>query len=118
MGNRNIVGYQTQVPSLTGDITVLDTDTELIDLLLNGSTSSGDTEFEIGIGCPSSGVSLEVKLYDPCDTTVSGTVLKTIYIPSIEVTGDSYTSNVNNNASQTFNWKSTTAECIIYSGAR
>lgn len=118
MGNRVIVGYQSQNPTVDGTITVLDTDTELIDLFTTGSISSGDTEFEIGSTCSVSGVSLEIKLYDPCDTTVSGVVLKTVYLPSIEVTGDSYTANVNNNASQVFNWKSTTAQCIVYSGIR
>lgn len=118
MGNRVIVGYQSQNPTVDGTITVLDTDTELIDLLTTGSILSGDTEFEIGSTCSVLNVDLEVKLYDPCDVTVSGIVLKTIYIPSIEVTGDSYTANVNNNASQVFNWKSTDAQCLIYSGSR
>lgn len=118
MGNRNIVGYQSQTPTVDGTITVLDTDTELIDLLLNGSIASGDTEFQIGTGCVVSGIDLLIELYDPCDTSVSGVVLKSIYIPSLRVTGDSYTINVNDNAQQVFNWMSDTAECIVYSGAR
>lgn len=118
MGNRQIVGYQTQVPSVDGTITVLDTDTELIDLLINGSTSSGDTEFEVGAGCAVAGISLDIKIYDPCDTTVSGVLLKTVYVPSLEIVGDSYTANVNNNASQVFNFRSATGECFVYSGSR
>jgi hypothetical protein len=115
MGNTAIVGYQKQTAEVTGTITVLDTDTELLDLLLNGSTSSGDTEFEVGVECVSSGVGIEVKIYDPCDDT---SILKTVYVPEIVVTGDSYTSNINQNASATFNWTSNTSECIVYSGAR
>lgn len=115
MHNRNIVGYQRQVPTLEGTVTVLDTDTELIDLLVTGSTFSGDTEFSLGESCATSGLALEIKLYDPCDTS---TVLKTVYVPNFRVVGDSYTSNVNENATQTFNWQSETAECIVYSGAR
>lgn len=118
LGNRVIVGYQKQVPVVDGTITVLDTDTELIDLLLNGSIASGDTEFQLAQGCTVSGVSLEVKLYDPCDTTASGVVLKTVYIPSLLITGDSYTINVNENAQQVFNFQSYDAQCIVYSGAR
>ena len=118
MGSRAVAGYQRQVPNVEGTITVLDTDTELIDLLLNGSAPSGDTEFELGQGCTTSGVSLEIKLLDPCDTTVPYTVLKTIYIPEINVNGDSYTANVNNNASQVFNFRSADAQCLVYSGAR
>jgi len=118
MGNRNIAGYQRQVPTVEGTITVLDTDTELIDLLLSGQISSGDTEFEIGAGCPTSGVDLEIELRDPCDADAPYTVVKTVYIPEIELSGDSFTSNVNNNASQTFNWRSSNAQCFVYSGAR
>ncbi len=115
MGNPVIVGYQKQVPTVEGTITVLDTDTELIDLLLNGSTNSGDVEFILGEGCPVSGVSLEITLEDPC---ASGVILKTIYIPSLMITGDSYTQNVNENAQQVFNFQSYNAQCIVYSGAR
>jgi hypothetical protein len=118
MGNRNIAGYQRQVPTVEGTITVLDTDVELLDLLLTGQIGSGDTEFEIGIGCPVSGVDLQIELRDPCDTDSPYTVLKTVYVPEIELVGDSYTSNVNNNASQTFNWRSSDAQCIVYSGAK
>jgi len=115
MGNDAIVGYQKQVPTVDGSITVLDTDTELLDLLLNGSLNSGDTEFQIGDECVSSGVSLEIRLYDPCNDEG---LLKTVYIPQLVLTGDSYASSVNQNATYTLNWKSDTAECIIYSGAR
>lgn len=117
MGNRVIAGYQRQVPTVEGTITVLDTDTELIDLLINGSINSGDTEFQLAQGCTVSGVSLAVKLYDPCDTTASGVILKTVYIPNLLITGDSYTSNVNENAQQTFNFQSYDAQCIVFSGA-
>lgn len=116
MGNDFIVGYQRQVPTVEGTITVLDTDTELIDLLLNGSINSGDTEFVVGVECVSSGVGLKIRILDPCDDT-NTTVLKTVYVPQLIITGDSYTSNVNQNAQQVFNWRSNTAQCIVYSGS-
>jgi len=116
MGNRNIVGYQRQIPTIEGTITVLDTDTDLISLLTNGVVGSGQ-EWAPGEGCNTTGLSLTVELYDPCDTSEPYTVLKTIHIPSVSVVGDSYTLNVNNNAQQVFNWKSLDAQCIIYSGA-
>jgi len=118
LGNRGRAGYQTQVPTVEGTLTVLDTDTELIDLLLNGSTDSGATEFETGIGCVVSGVPLEIQLLDPCDVVSPLNILKTIYIPEIEIVGDSYTLNVGNNAVQAFNFKSSDGQCRIYSGAR
>lgn len=116
IGNRSIVGYQRQVPTVNGTITVLDTDTELIALLVTGSTSPADTEFEIGAGCVVSGLPLKIRLYDPCDTTAYTTCLKTVYVPELKITGDSYTVNVNGNAQQVFNWVSDTAECVVYSG--
>jgi hypothetical protein len=115
MGNSAVVGYQKQVPDVNGTITVLDTDTELIALLTTGElVPSGITEFYIEESCTASGIPLIVELYDPCDDT---TVLKSVKIPELKVTGDSYTSNVNENAQVTFNWVSNTSECIIYSGA-
>jgi hypothetical protein len=117
MGTRYIIGYQKQVPEVTGTITVLDTDTELISLLQYGVLSSG-TEYAPGEGCVSSGVSLLISLQDPCDTVAPIDVKKSIYLDSITVTGDSFTSNVNQNATQTFNFKSLTASCKVYSGAK
>jgi hypothetical protein len=117
MGNRFIVGYQKQVPEVTGTITVLDTDTELISLLQYGVLASG-TEYAPGEGCITSGVSLLIALQDPCDTVAPIDVKKSIYLDSITVTGDSYTSNVNQNATQTFNFKSVTASCKVYSGLK
>lgn len=118
MGTRAIIGYQSQVPSVEGTLSVLDTDTELIDLLTYGSTSSGETEFQPGVVTSGGDLSLEIRLMDPEDTSAVGTILKTVYIPSIEIIGDSYSVTVNDNASQEFRWKSETAECIVYSGAK
>ncbi len=117
MGTRSIVGYQSQVPSVEGTLTVLDTDTELIDLLTYGSISSGEVEFQPGVVSSGGTLSLEVRLMDPEDTSVSGTILKTVKIPDVEIVGDSYSVTVNDNASQEFRWRSATAECIVYSGA-
>lgn len=119
MGSRVIAGYQKQVATIDGQITVLDTDTELIELLTTGLiNASGVTEFATGEGCLTTDVSLEIQILDPCDTTSPYTVLKTVYVPEIVVVGDAYTSNVNNNASQTFNWRSKNAVVTIFSGAR
>jgi hypothetical protein len=116
MGNDFIVGYQRQVPTVDGTITVLDTDTELMDLFINGSINSGDTEFILGTECTASGVDLKIRILDPCDNT-NTTVLKTVYIPNVTIAGDAFSSNVNQNAQQTFNWRSDTAQCVVYSGS-
>lgn len=119
MGNRAIVGYQRQVPTVEGTITVLDTDTELIDLLTTGNINSGDTEFQPGVDIPvsASGVGLRIELVDPADSTSPLTVLKTVDIPTITIVGDSYTENVNENAQQVFNFRSSDAQCVVYSGS-
>lgn len=117
LGNRSVVGYQSQVPSIEGTITVLDTDTDLISLLTEGTVGSG-VEWQPGEGCTDVTLSLEITLLDPCDESAAPAVLKTIYLPSITITNDGFTANVNNNATQTFNYRSTDAACLIYSGAR
>lgn len=118
MGSRTVIGYQKQVPTVDGTITVLDTDLELISLLTTGSLNSSDVEYSIDTtDCTISGFSLKIELVDPCDVTPPYTVLKTVYIPNIMIVGDSFASNINGNATQTFNFRSSTAECIVYSGA-
>jgi hypothetical protein len=117
LGNREVVGYQSQVPTVEGTITVLDTDTDLVSLLTYGTVGSG-IEWQPGEGCSGVALSLTIELVDPCDDTSAYTVLKTVDVPSITIVGDSYTSNVNTNASQTFNFKSLDAQCIIYSGPK
>jgi hypothetical protein len=118
MTNRAIVGYQSQTPTVEGTITVLDTDSQLISLLTTGTLSGvGVYEYTVGETCPTSGVSLKIEVLDPCDVTLPYTVLKTIYVDSIIPVGESWTSNVNNNATQTFNWRSTTSRLQVYSGA-
>jgi hypothetical protein len=115
MGNDKLVGYQSQVPSVEGSFTVLDTDEELIDLLTYGSISSGNTEFALNEYEDTAELPLEIQLTNPAS---GSQILKTIYIPTIKIVGDSYTANVNDNAVQVFNFKSTTGACIVYSGAR
>lgn len=114
MGNpAKIVGYQKQVPTVEGSISVLDTDTELISLLTTGVTASG-VEWNPGTGCTTTDISLKIELKDPCDDT---TVLKTVYLDNIAITGDSYSLTVNGNATQNFNWRSATGHLVVYSGA-
>lgn len=118
MGNRDgIAGYQRQIPTVEGSITVLDTDTELIDLFATGSLNSADTELQPGMGCVTSGISLKIELLDPCDTTSPYTVMKTVYLDNIELVGDAYSVNVGQNAQLQINWRSTTGHCVVYSGA-
>lgn len=117
MGNRDVVGYQLQVPSVTGTVSVLDTDTELIALFTTGLLNPADTEFNAS-EYTASGIDLEVQLQDPSDKILPFDVLKTLYVPSLIVTSDGFTSNVNTNAEQTFDIKSESGDLIVYSGSK
>jgi hypothetical protein len=117
MGNRDIVGYQIQVPSVTGTLSVLDTDNELISLFTTGQLAPADTEFRAS-EYTFAGLELDVILQDPADLVEPFDVLKTVYVPELEVTSEGFTSNVNANAQQTFDIKSSTGNLIVYSGAR
>lgn len=118
MGNLSVVGTTIQVPEVTGDISVLDTDLELIALFATGDIANADVEYR-ACEFTASGISLEVQIQDPSEGcgTVAPTVLKAVYIPQLTLTSEGHTTNVGGNATQTFAWKSTTAECVVYSGA-
>ena len=119
MGNPNVVGYIAQVPTVTGDLQVLDTDHQLVALLTTGSMTSTDTEFEL-CEYTASGLYLEIRLQDPTDGCgyATANTVKTVYIPEIKITGDTHTSQVGNSVTLTFNWESATGECYVYSGLR
>jgi len=118
MGNRDIVGYQLQVPSVTGTISVLDTDTELIALFATGELApAGETEWSMS-EFTATGIWVDIHLQDPEDKVSPYDILKTVYMPSITVTSEGFTSNVNANAQQTFDFKSTTGEVKIFEGER
>lgn len=116
LGNRAVVGYQRQVPTVEGTITVLDTDNDLISLFTDGVIGSG-VEWQPGEGCADTELTLKIELVDPCDDIGEPTVLKTLYLPLITITSDGYTSNVNENASVTFNFRSSDAQLLVFSGA-
>lgn len=116
LGNREVVGYQRQVPTIEGSITVLDTDTDLVSLFSEGTIGSG-VEWQPGDSqCSTTPLELKIKLVDPCDEVGVPTTLKTLVLPEITITSDGYTSNVNDNASITFNFRSEDAQLIVYSG--
>jgi len=116
MGNRELVGYQIQIPQVTGQITVLDTDTELISLFATGALAPADTEFAIS-EFTADNLSLEIRIQNPADKTQPFEVVKTVYIPEIVITSEGFTSNVNTNATQTFDYKSEDGDVIVYSGS-
>jgi len=121
MGSEEVVGHVTSPVSVEGDLSVLDTDTELIALFATGNPDPTDTEFRI-CEFTESGIPLEIKILDPdtsCNTdSASATVLKTLYIPAITITSEGHSTNVGGNATQTFGFRSTTGALVVYSGAK
>jgi hypothetical protein len=115
MGNTSVVGYVVDPPDITGDITVLDVDNELVALLTTGDKDDADGYGEYGVNeYEERTLRLDVIIRDPADNT---TVLKTIRVPAIRVTSDGTTSNVGGQLTQTFAYMSNDALCTVYSGA-
>ena len=115
MGNTSVVGYITEPPDVTGDITVLDTDNEIVALLTTGTIADADGYGEFGVNeYEERTLALEVQLKDPTD---NATIKKTVKIPYMRITSDGTSSNVGGQLTQTFSFTSNDAQCIIFSGA-
>lgn len=114
MGNVNKVATEVDIPEVTGDISVLDRDGDIFAKMCNKAGLNA-TYPVLGVSDLGS-VELEIKLLDPSDNS---TILKTIYLPAVEIVGEGHTSRVGENLTQTFNFKLTAnTKATIYRGAR
>jgi hypothetical protein len=104
------VGYEANTPNVTGDISVLKTDTDLINLVTGQSLTSieGDMEYAV------TNLPLKIQLKNPANPNQT---LLTYYVPSITFTSESDSSQVNQSMQQTFGWESATGELFVISGA-
>ncbi len=115
MGNTSVVGYVVDPPDISGDITVLDTDNEIVALLTTGTIGDADGYGEYGVDeYEERTLALEVQLKDPSD---NATIQKTVRIPYMRITSDGTSANVGGQLTQTFSFMSNDAQCIVYSGA-
>jgi len=115
MGNIVPVGYITDPPDITGDITVMDTDNEMVSLFSTGAINDADGYGEFGVDeYEERTLVLDVIIKDPADNT---TVLKTVRIPKMKITSDGTTSNVGGQLTATFGFTSSDALCTVFSGA-
>jgi hypothetical protein len=103
------VGYEVGVPQVTGDISVLKTDNDLLAILEDVANSTVENDLEYA----KTTLPLKIQLKDPRDT--SKTVL-TYYVPSITITAEGDDDTVNQSMNETFSWESTTGELIVMSG--
>jgi hypothetical protein len=104
------VGYEVGVPDVTGEITVLKTDNDLLNILEGTALTTVENDLEFA----KTTLSMKIEMKNPANP---GQVLKTYYIPSFTVTNESDTNQVNQSVNETFSWQSTTGELIILSGS-
>lgn len=104
------VGYELGIPSVTGDISVLKTDDDLLAILegVNNTTVENDMEYAL------STLPLKIQLRNPANPNQ---IQLTYYVPSITVTAEGDSDSVNQSMNETFSWESTTGELFVISGA-
>lgn len=103
------VGVEVGNPDVTGDISVLKTDNDLLAILegVPNTTVEQDMEFA------RTDLPLKIQLKDP---TNPNRVILTYYVPSITITSEGDDSSVNQSMNETFAWTSTTGELFVASG--
>lgn len=104
------VGYETGIPDVTGDISVLKTDNDLINLLTGQSITETETDMEFARG----DLSLKIQLRNPANPSQ---VVLTYYIPTLTFSAEGDASTVNQSMTETFSFSSTTGQLFVISGA-
>lgn len=104
------VGYEVGVPDVTGEISVLKTDNDLLSILEGVANSTVENDMEYALQT----LPLKIQLKDPRNTSRT---LLTYYIPSITLSSESDTNSVNQSVNEVFGFQSTTGELIVMSGA-
>lgn len=105
------VGYEIGIPDVTGDISVLKTDNDLLAIL--EGTAVPDTTVEHDLEYARTDLPLKIQLKDPANPS---RVVLTYYVPSITITSEGDDSSVNQSMNETFSWTSTTGELFVASG--
>jgi hypothetical protein len=105
------VGVEVGIPDVTGDISVLKTDNDLL-AVLEGTTVPDNT-VEHDLEFARNDLPLKIQLKDPTNPT---RVILTYYVPSITVSSEGDDSSVNQSMNETFSWTSTTGELFVASG--
>lgn len=103
------VGYEVGIPDVTGEISVLKTDNDLLALLegVPNTTVENDMEFAL------TSLPLKIQLKNPRNPSQT---LLTYYIPSLTFTAEGDENTVNQSMNETFSFQSTTGELIVMSG--
>lgn len=104
------VGYELGIPSVTGDISVLKTDNDLLAILEGVSNTTVEQDMEYALDT----LSLKIQLRNPANPNE---ILLTYYVPSFTITAEGDSDTVNQSMNETFSWESKTGELIVISGA-
>lgn len=104
------VGVEVGIPDVTGDISVLKTDNDLLAILEDVSNTTVEHDLEFAKNT----LPLKIQLKDPANPS---RVVLTYYVPSITITSEGDDSSVNQSMNETFSWNSTTGELYVASGA-
>lgn len=104
------VGYETGIPDVTGDLSVLKTDNDLLNILEGVAT--GGTVVESDIEYAKTTLPLKVQLRNPANPSE---VLLTYYVPRITISAEGDDSTVNQSMNETFSFQGT--DLIVMSGA-
>lgn len=104
------VGVEIGIPDVTGDVTVLKTDNDLLDIL-EGTSSIAPNENDVEYALTT--LPLKVELKNPSNPDQ---ILLTYYVPSITINSEGDSSSVNQSMEETFSWTSTTGELYVVSG--
>lgn len=104
------VGYELGIPEVTGEISVLKTDNELLNVLEGTALTTVENDLEYAKNT----LPLKIELKNPANPSQ---VLLTYYVPSITVTSHNDENSVNQSMNETFAFSSTTGELIVASGS-
>lgn len=106
------IGVEIGIPDVTGDITVLKTDNDLLGILEGYASGSGPVENDMEYA--KNTLPLKIELKNP---TNPAQVLLTYYVPAITINSEGDSSTVNQSMEETFSWTSATGELYVLSGA-
>lgn len=106
------VGVETGIPDVTGDITVLKTDNDLLGILEGYAAGAGPVENDMEYAKTT--LPLKISLKNPSNPSET---LLTYYVPQITINSEGDSSSVNASMEETFSWSSATGELYVMSGA-
>jgi hypothetical protein len=106
------IAVELGIPDVTGDITVLKTDNELLSIL-EGTGTGTNAPVEQDVEYAKDTLPLKVELKNPANPAQ---ILITYYVPSITINSEGDSSSVNASMEETLSWSSSTGELYVLSG--